>query len=70
MQVVRIVFVDGPELLRLRRWTLCPPSSATVVSWNIDRGLKLQGVIEFLSRARADIILLQEAALNAGARTT
>jgi endonuclease/exonuclease/phosphatase family metal-dependent hydrolase len=47
------------------RWTLCPPSSATVVSWNIDRGLKLQGVIEFLSRARADIILLQEADLNA-----
>jgi endonuclease/exonuclease/phosphatase family metal-dependent hydrolase len=48
-----------------RRWTLCPPSSVTAVSWNIDRGLKLQGVIEFLSRARADIILLQEADLNA-----
>ena len=47
------------------RWILCPPSSVTVVSWNIDRGLKLQGVIEFLSRARADIILLQEADLNA-----
>jgi len=47
------------------RWTICPPSSATVVSWNIDRGLKLQGVIEFLSRARADIILLQEADLHA-----
>jgi endonuclease/exonuclease/phosphatase family metal-dependent hydrolase len=47
------------------RWILSPPSSVTVVSWNIDRGLKLQGVIEFLSRARADIILLQEADLNA-----
>ena len=47
------------------RWILCPPSSVTVVSWNIDRGLKLQEVIEFLSRARADIILLQEADLNA-----
>ena len=46
-------------------WVLCPPSSVTVVSWNIDRGLKLQGVMEFLSRARADIILLQEADLNA-----
>ena len=47
------------------RWILCPPSSVTVVSWNIDRGLKLQGIIEFLSRARADVILLQEADLNA-----
>jgi endonuclease/exonuclease/phosphatase family metal-dependent hydrolase len=47
------------------RWILCPPSSVTVVNWNIDRGLKLQGVVEFLSRARADIILLQEADLNA-----
>jgi endonuclease/exonuclease/phosphatase family metal-dependent hydrolase len=47
------------------RWILYPPSSVAVVSWNIDRGLKLQGVIEFLSRARADIILLQEADLNA-----
>ena len=47
------------------RWVLFPPSSITVVSWNIDRGLKLQGVIEFLSRARADIILLQEVDLNA-----
>jgi endonuclease/exonuclease/phosphatase family metal-dependent hydrolase len=47
------------------RWLLCPPSSVTVVSWNINRGLKLQGVMEFLSRARADIILLQEADLNA-----
>jgi endonuclease/exonuclease/phosphatase family metal-dependent hydrolase len=47
------------------RWLLCAPSSVTVVSWNINRGLKLQGVMEFLSRARADIILLQEADLNA-----
>lgn len=47
------------------RWLLCSPSSVTVVSWNINRGLKLQGIMEFLSRARADIILLQEADLNA-----
>lgn len=47
------------------RLSLFPPSSVTVVSWNINRGLKLQGVMEFLSRVRADIILLQEADLNA-----
>jgi len=47
------------------RWVLCPPSSVTVVSWNINRGLKLHGVVEFLSRAKADIILLQEVDLNA-----
>jgi endonuclease/exonuclease/phosphatase family metal-dependent hydrolase len=47
------------------RWLLCPPTSVTVVSWNINRGSKLQGVMEFLSRARVDIILLQEADLNA-----
>jgi endonuclease/exonuclease/phosphatase family metal-dependent hydrolase len=47
------------------RWVLCPPDSIRVVSWNIDRGLKLSGVIEFLASAKADIIFLQEADLNA-----
>ena len=47
------------------RWALCSLSSVTVVSWNVNRGLKLQGVMEFLLRARADIILMQEADLNA-----
>ena len=47
------------------RWGFFPPSSVTVVSWNINRGLKLQGVMEFLLRAGADIILLQEVDLNA-----
>jgi endonuclease/exonuclease/phosphatase family metal-dependent hydrolase len=36
-----------------------------VVDWNIDRGLKLEGIIEFLASANADLILLQEADLNA-----
>jgi endonuclease/exonuclease/phosphatase family metal-dependent hydrolase len=36
-----------------------------MVNWNINRGLQLQRVIEFLGRAKADIILLQEADLNA-----
>jgi endonuclease/exonuclease/phosphatase family metal-dependent hydrolase len=47
------------------RWLLGPPDSVRVVDWNIDRGLKLRGVIEFLAFAKADIILLQEADLNA-----
>lgn len=47
------------------RWLLCPPYSIRVVNWNIDRGLKLRRVIEFLDCAKADIILLQEADLNA-----
>lgn len=47
------------------RWVLCPPSSVRVVNWNINRGLQLQGVIEFLASAKADIILLQETDLNA-----
>jgi endonuclease/exonuclease/phosphatase family metal-dependent hydrolase len=46
-------------------WVLGPPDSIRVVDWNIDRGLKLRGVIEFLASAKADIILLQEADLNA-----
>jgi endonuclease/exonuclease/phosphatase family metal-dependent hydrolase len=49
----------------VRRWALYPPDSIKVVNWNIDRGLKLRGAIEFLDSAKADIILLQEADLNA-----
>src|SRR5258708_21271801 len=47
------------------RWLFFPSNSIRVVNWNIDRGLKLSGVIEFLAGAKADIILLQEADLNA-----
>ena len=36
-----------------------------MVDWNIDRGLQLDGVIEFLSGTKADLILLQEVDLNA-----
>jgi endonuclease/exonuclease/phosphatase family metal-dependent hydrolase len=35
------------------------------VSWNIERGSKLRRVIEFLAGEKADIVLLQEADLNA-----
>ena len=47
------------------RWLLCPPSSVKVVCWNINRGLQLPRIIEFLSCGKADVLLLQEADLNA-----
>ncbi len=46
-------------------WTLWPPDSIRVVDWNIDRGLRLSGVIEFLADAKADLLLLQEVDMNA-----
>src|SRR5467141_1507775 len=47
------------------RWNLFLPDSIRIVNWNIDRGLRLRGVIEFLDSTKADIILLQEVDLNA-----
>jgi endonuclease/exonuclease/phosphatase family metal-dependent hydrolase len=47
------------------RWVIWPPSSVGIVDWNIDRGLQLQAVIDFLANANADILILQEADLNA-----
>src|SRR5277367_2112101 len=40
-------------------------SPIQVVDWNIDRGLQLGGVIDFLASTKADLILLQEVDLNA-----
>ena len=47
------------------KWVLWPPRSLRIVDWNIDRGLELQGIIDFLTNIDADILLLQEADLNA-----
>jgi endonuclease/exonuclease/phosphatase family metal-dependent hydrolase len=47
------------------RLVLIPPGSIRVVNWNINRGLRLQRVIEFLATAKADVVLLQESDLNA-----
>jgi endonuclease/exonuclease/phosphatase family metal-dependent hydrolase len=46
-------------------WVIFPPDSIRVVSWNINRGLHFDRVIEFLTGTKADIILLQEADQNA-----
>jgi endonuclease/exonuclease/phosphatase family metal-dependent hydrolase len=47
------------------KWLLWPPNSLRIVDWNINRGLQLQGVIDFLGAANADILILQEVDLNA-----
>jgi endonuclease/exonuclease/phosphatase family metal-dependent hydrolase len=47
------------------RWVLWPPSSVRVVDWNIDRGQQLPSVVDFLASTNADILILQEADLNA-----
>jgi len=47
------------------RLVLIPPDSIRVVNWNINRGLRLQPVIEFLASTKADVVLLQESDLNA-----
>ena len=47
------------------RWTLWPPRSVRIVNWNIDRGLQLRRIIDFLAGTNADILILQEIDLNA-----
>ncbi len=41
------------------------PETIRVVSWNINRGLQLNGIINFLGASSADLILLQETDINA-----
>ena len=47
------------------RCVIWPPGSLRIVDWNIDRGLQLQAVIDFLASTNADILILQEVDLNA-----
>ena len=47
------------------RWATWAPSSLRIVDWNIDRGLQLSAVIDFLVSTQADILILQELDLNA-----
>lgn len=47
------------------QWLSWPRISFRVVDWNIDRGLKLSSVIDFLGDAQADIVILQEVEINA-----
>jgi len=47
------------------RWWTSSPSSLRLVDWNINRGLQLPGIIDFLASTKADILILQEVDLNA-----
>src|SRR5262249_5689170 len=47
------------------RWFTWPRSSIRVVDWNIDRGLQLSAIVEFLGDLNADVLLLQEVDINA-----
>ena len=47
------------------QWLSWSRSSMRVVDWNIDRGLQLQSIIEFLGDAKADVYILQEVDINA-----
>src|SRR5258708_16602885 len=48
-----------------RRWTLSPVRAMRVVNWNIERGLRLTEIIDFLGSQNADLLILQEVDLNA-----
>jgi endonuclease/exonuclease/phosphatase family metal-dependent hydrolase len=47
------------------QWLAWPRGSFRVVDWNIDRGLKLSAIIDFLGDVQADIFILQEVDINA-----
>jgi len=42
-----------------------PPQTLRVVNWNIDRGLHLHGITDFLAFQHADVLILQEVDVNA-----
>jgi endonuclease/exonuclease/phosphatase family metal-dependent hydrolase len=47
------------------QWLLWPRNSLRVVDWNIDRGLQLPAIVEFLVSTNADVFILQEVDINA-----
>jgi endonuclease/exonuclease/phosphatase family metal-dependent hydrolase len=47
------------------RWDFWPADDLRIVNWNIDRGLRLREIIDFLASERADLLILQEVDLNA-----
>jgi endonuclease/exonuclease/phosphatase family metal-dependent hydrolase len=47
------------------RWDWWPRDAVRVVNWNIERGMRLPQVIDFLNSQRADVLILQEVDLNA-----
>ena len=53
------------ENLAPSQWLSWPRDSIRIVDWNIDRGLQLRSVIDFLGDTNADIFILQEVDFNA-----
>lgn len=47
------------------QWLSWPRSSIRIVDWNIDRGLQLGSIIDFLGDTKADVFILQEVDINA-----
>lgn len=47
------------------RWNIWPQNATRVVNWNIERGMRLSEVIDFLDSQRADLLILQEVDLHA-----
>ena len=47
------------------RWDWRTQNALRVVNWNIERGLRLPEVIDFLDSQKADLLILQEVDLNA-----
>jgi endonuclease/exonuclease/phosphatase family metal-dependent hydrolase len=48
-----------------RRWQFGHPQAIRVINWNIDRGLRLPEITDFLASQQADLLTLQEVDLNA-----
>jgi endonuclease/exonuclease/phosphatase family metal-dependent hydrolase len=47
------------------RWDFWTQNALRVVNWNIERGMRLPEVIEFLYSQKADLLILQEVDVNA-----
>ena len=47
------------------RWQFWRPQAIRVINWNIDRGLRLPEITDFLASQEADLLTLQEVDLNA-----
>src|SRR6201987_5627389 len=56
------IISGGFVLPRVQLW---PHESFRIVDWNIERGTRLEAILEFLKKCKADLILLQEVDLNA-----
>jgi endonuclease/exonuclease/phosphatase family metal-dependent hydrolase len=47
------------------RWEVRPLPAIRVIDWNIERGLRLREIVDFLESQNADLLILQEVDLNA-----